>query len=172
MDTIQDFWEWDQETDVWTRKADFGGSGRSGAVGFSIGTKGYIGTGSSLDGWDIEVSNPLNDFWEWDQATNIWTRKADFGGSERIQVVGFSIGNKGYIGTGYGNGTYQRDIWEWDQATDIWIKKALLAGTARASAFGVSIGNKGYIGTGYWDNGEFEEYVSLNDLWEFDPALE
>ena len=28
----------------WTRKADFGGSIRSGAVGFSIGSKGYVGT--------------------------------------------------------------------------------------------------------------------------------
>ena len=173
---LQDFWEWDLETDVWTRKADFGGSGgRLSAVGFSIGTKGYIGTGSGSDGWeswDNWDSYSLNDFWEWDQATNIWTRKADFGGSERIQAVGFSIGNKGYIGTGFDNQSYLRDIWEWDQSTDTWVKKALLAGTGRASAFGVSIGNKGYIGTGYMYNGEFDEGVTLNDLWEFDPALE
>ena len=31
--------------DTWTQKADFGGTVRYGAVGFSIGSKGYIGTG-------------------------------------------------------------------------------------------------------------------------------
>ena len=40
------------------QKTDFGGVGRYAAVGFSIGTKGYIGTGS--DG-----SNK-KDFWEYE----------------------------------------------------------------------------------------------------------
>ena len=31
--------------DTWTQKADFGGTARDSAVGFSIGSKGYIGTG-------------------------------------------------------------------------------------------------------------------------------
>jgi len=30
---------------TWTQKANFGEIGRAGAVGFSIGTKGYVGTG-------------------------------------------------------------------------------------------------------------------------------
>src|ERR1035437_9962904 len=32
---------------TWTQKANFGGAGRWGAAGFSIGTKGYIGVGAS-----------------------------------------------------------------------------------------------------------------------------
>ena len=40
------------------------------------------------------------DFWEYDPATNAWTQKADFGGTARLDAVGFSIGSKGYIGTG------------------------------------------------------------------------
>ena len=40
------------------------------------------------------------DFWEYDPATNTWTQKADFGGTTRSVAVGFSIGSKGYIGTG------------------------------------------------------------------------
>ena len=51
-------------SNTWCRKIDFGGVARIGAVGFSIGTKGYIGTGSTA---------LLTDFWEWDQLTNIWT---------------------------------------------------------------------------------------------------
>ena len=43
---------------TWSQKADFGGVGRYTAVGFSIGSKGYIGTG-----WDINVKK--KDFWEY-----------------------------------------------------------------------------------------------------------
>ena len=39
----------------WTQRTDFGGVARSAAVGFSIGSKGYIGTGSSPSG--------TKDFW-------------------------------------------------------------------------------------------------------------
>jgi N-acetylneuraminic acid mutarotase len=163
-DYYQDFWEWDQATNVWTKKADFPGNTRSGAVGFSIGNKGYIGTGKS-DG-----ASYTKDFWEWDQATNIWTKKADFAGNPRESAVGFSIGNKGYIGTGYtGNGdgnAFYKDFWEWDQATNLWTKKSDFTGDARASAFGVSIGNKGYIGTG--GDGSSINYA-FHDLWEYDP---
>src|SRR5262245_18554267 len=78
---------------TWKRKADFGGTARHGAVGFSIGSKGYIGTG-------FDDSN-RKDFWEYDPATNAWTQKADFGGVARSFAPGFSIGSKGYIGTGF-----------------------------------------------------------------------
>ena len=62
---------------TWTQKADFGWSPRWGAVGFSIGNKGYIGMG-----WDVS-NQPLKNFWEYDQIANTWTQKADFGGGER-----------------------------------------------------------------------------------------
>ncbi len=137
-------------------KANFGGIGRAKAVGFSIGIKGYIGTGTSND------TNGLNDFWEWDQAANTWTQMANFGGTPRMGAVGFSIGTKGYIGTGY-DGANKKDFWEWDQATNTWMQKANFGGTARAYAVGFSIGTKAYIGTG--DDGVYK-----NDFWEWDQA--
>ena len=42
------------------------------------------------------------DFWEYDPVLNTWTQKADFGGAARGDAVGFSIGDKGYIGHGRG----------------------------------------------------------------------
>jgi hypothetical protein len=53
----KDFWEYDPVTNAWTQRADFGGTGRSGAVGFSIGSKGYIGIGGDSN------NAFLNDFW-------------------------------------------------------------------------------------------------------------
>ena len=44
-------------------------------------------------------------------APNTWTQKADCGGAERIYPVGFSIGGKGYLGTGWDGSAYQRDFW-------------------------------------------------------------
>jgi PKD repeat protein len=141
----------------WVPKADFGGSKREFAVGFSIGTKGYMGTG--LDG------TYKKDFWAWDQATNAWTQKADFGGTPRYRAVGFSIGAKGYIGTGEDNTSInQKDFWEYDPFANAWTKKTDLPGVVRQLAVGFAIGNKGYIGTGA--NGG----TNLGDFMEFDPS--
>ena len=77
-------------TNVWTRKADYPGNSAGGEVGFSIGTKGYVGAGIA------------NEFWEYDPATDTWTQKSSMPGTYGIAgAVGFSIGTKGYIGTGY-----------------------------------------------------------------------
>lgn len=157
-----DFWEWDQATNTWTQKANLPGPARGNAVGFSIGNKGYIGTGGFS-------SSPLNDFWEWDQATNIWTQKSNFPGVARITAVGFSIGTKGYIGIGWRNppSTFFVDFYEWDQATDTWTPKANFLGTPRLEASGFSIGTKGYIGTG-----KDATSIYLNDFWEWNQSTD
>lgn len=146
-------------TNIWVRKADFAnGLKRSSAVGFSIGTKGYIGTGDSPN------ATYSNDFWEYNPANNTWTQKANFGGVGRSEAVGFGIGTKGYIGTGYTNGTtYLNDFWEYNPATNIWTQKNNLGGVARKSAVGFEANGKGYIGTGKSSSDD------LNDFWEFDP---
>src|SRR6187399_3250718 len=81
---------------TWTQKANVFTTPRCGAVGFSIGNKGYMGTGLQFG----LSPNYFNDFWEWDQASSSWTQKANFPGSARGDAVGFSITNKGYILTG------------------------------------------------------------------------
>jgi hypothetical protein len=146
---------------TWTQKADFGATARSGAVGFSIGNKGYIGTGTT------GLSAYRNDFWEYDPATNAWTQKADFAGGVRYLATGFSIGSKGYIGTGRDGSLRHNDFWEYDPAANTWTQKADFGGTARYEAVGFSIGSKGYIGTG-WDS--FVSNTKMNDFWEYDPA--
>ena len=132
-------------SDTWTQKADFGGTARALAVGFSIGSKGYIGTG--YDGSYSDTS----DFWEYDPTANTWTQKADFGGTARDLAVGFSIGSKGYIGTGQAiiQATIQQTSGSMTLLANTWTQKADFGGTARDGAVGFSIGSKGYIGTGY-----------------------
>jgi hypothetical protein len=141
---------------IWTQKANFGVTGRNSAVSFSIGSKGYIGTG-------YEGLVGKSDFWEYDPIGNSWTQKANFGGTARYDAVGFSIGSKGYIGTGY-DGVRRNDFWEYDPIGNSWTQKANFGGTARNDAVGFSIGSKGYIGTGY------DNVSERNDFWEYDPT--
>jgi len=56
-------------------KAMFPGNGRLAAVGiyFSVGTKGYVGTG-----WNGTGAYDESDFWEYDASTNTWTQKTGF----------------------------------------------------------------------------------------------
>src|ERR1035437_932305 len=77
---------------VWTQKANYGAGAVERAVGFSIGTKGYIICGMP--------NCSFQQVWEWDQATNVWTQKASYPGQGTAYGSGFSIGTKGYYGTG------------------------------------------------------------------------
>jgi hypothetical protein len=142
---------------AWTQKGGFLGTARAWAVGFSVGSKGYI-----ITGWD---GSDKNDFWEYDPDGGAWTQRMDFPGTPRDAAVGFSIGRKGYIGTGGDNSslTLYGDFWEYDPDSNIWTQKAPFGGTARWGAVGFSIGGKGYIGTGD-DGTSFRK-----DFWEYDP---
>jgi N-acetylneuraminic acid mutarotase len=163
---LKDFWRYDPILNTWTEKAEFPGTARRFAIGFSIGSKGYLGFG------DSGFSGYKKDFWEYDPATDTWTEKAQIGGKGRAATAGFSIGNKGYVGPGgsvANGGGIARDFWEYDPATNIWTQKATFPGTGRWTAIGFSIANKGYVGTGYYELNDYA-LASLNDFWEYDPA--
>src|SRR6266446_9212732 len=84
---------------------------------------------------------------------------------KKFSSGGFSIGSKGYIGTGDNYPVFYTDFWEYDPATDIWTQKADFGGAGRGVAVGFSIGNKGYIGTGY------NNIIGITkDFWEYDPV--
>ncbi|NOU37663.1 MAG: hypothetical protein HOO89_03050 [Ferruginibacter sp.] len=152
-----DFWEYNPSSNTWVQKANFAGAARSYAVGISIGTKGYVGTGNSTIGRQ-------NDFWEYDPNTNTWLQKANFGGTERYSAVGFAFGSKGYIGTGHDGFGFKNDFWEYDPSANTWVQKANFGGTERYSAVGFAFGSKGYIGTGH------DGFGFKNDFWEYVPG--
>jgi N-acetylneuraminic acid mutarotase len=156
---LKDFWEYDAQTDQWSRKADFGGEERQAAAGFSIEGKGYVCAGMLSD------FSLKNDFWEYDPQTDRWTQKADFGGEPRLLPFGFSIGAKGFVGAGgLDTRLYSKDLWEYDPSNDRWVKRADFGGGARFGAVGFSIDGRGYAGTG-----QNAERLFTADFWEFDP---
>ena len=104
------------------------------------------------------------DFWEYDPTSNNWTPKADFAGGERYLAVGFSIWQKGYIGTGTDWNELYKDFWEYDPASDTWTRKADFGGVGRKDAIGLSNGQKGFVGIG-----EIGLFSFTDDFWEYTP---
>lgn len=142
----------------WVELSDFDGVPRTDAVGFAIGSKGYIGTG-----YDGDVRHV--DFWEYDVTKNSWTQKADFPGVARHGASGFGTDTKGYIGLGNDGKNKLKDFYEYDPTSNTWTKKADFGGPARASAVAMTINNKGYIGTGY-------DVIYFKDFWEYTPGTD
>ncbi len=166
----KDFWEYDPASNSWLQVADLEGGERMGAIGFSIDYKGYVGTGYHYDYYNY-YSPYYTDLWEYDPVSDSWMAKADFPGGVREGAVGFSIGSKGYTGTGYMGGLpnddFTKDFWEFDPGTNTWIQKADFEGGSRYGSSGFSIGDKGYIGMG-----TDEDYIEYNDLWQYDPVAD
>jgi N-acetylneuraminic acid mutarotase len=95
-----------------------------------------------------------------------WITRSSFEGVARSEAAAFTIGNKGYVVTGYDGTKRLKDLWQYDPEYNFWQQKAEFPGIARNNAAGFSIGDKGYIGTG------FDGYNKLKDFWEYNPATD
>lgn len=152
----------------WTQKSDFPGTKREFPFSFSIGTKGYVGGGMD------SLNNFLNDFWEYNPATDLWTQKANFAGGQIQNASGFSALNKGYVvfglvadnsAIGY---YFTNDLWEYDPVTDAWTQKSSIPTIGRQGATAFSSSNVGFAGFGMdWTNA-----TVYNDLWKYEPMTD
>jgi hypothetical protein len=101
--SYNDFYEYNPANDTWTPKADVTIYDLVYGTAFSISNIGYLLSGSSGSG---------SNFAAYDPATDTWVQLANLA-SGRNQAVGFSIGNKGYIGTGHDGNGRRRDFWQY-----------------------------------------------------------
>ncbi len=162
----KDFWEYDPVTDVWTQRPDIPGAapsvntGRYNAVGFSVGTKGYIGGG-------LGPAGVRKDFWQFDPTSNTWIQRLDIPGQPREQAFGFGIGNRGYVGGGYANGQGDfKDFHEFDPASNTWTARPDFGGGKRMGAATFVLDTKGFVAGGYSSTSD----TYYNELWEYDQA--
>jgi len=154
-----DLWEYDPNTNVWTQMASLPAAARSGAVGFAIGSKGFVGTGL-----DVNLTH-LQDLWAYDPLNNTWSQRTSLPGPSRWHAVGVAAGGKGYVGTGQGAVNPLADWWEYDPVANAWSAKASMA-NIRTSATSFAVDGKCYVGTGIGNL----SLDLLNDLHEYDPA--
>ncbi|AJR15537.1 putative exported protein [Leptospira interrogans serovar Linhai str. 56609] len=163
-----DLWKYDPTTDSWMQKANIPSPvGYRHASGFALNGKGYYGLG-------IDNNSTLYKNWrEYNPITNQWVSKLNFPGPARFGAVSFTIGNKGYLGTGSttdisdGNNV-KSDFWEYNPTTDSWRKIAgLPTVNRRVYATSFVIGTTGYVGGGSPDD---VKNASLQDFWKYQPV--
>jgi hypothetical protein len=123
-------------------------------MAFSIGGKGYVGGGTPDD-----IFTYLNNYWQYDTA-DVWTPIASFPGTARGGGVGFSIGNFGYVSTGYDDNIDYKDLWKYNPVSNTWYQRTNFGGVARDGDISFVINNKAYVGTGEDFNANL-----LSDLW-------
>lgn len=114
---LGDFWEYDPDTDEWSRIEDFPGTARYNSVAFAVGTSGYIGTGYDGDEYN-------SDFYEFDGNTKTWREIVSYPGEKIESGVAFTVNNKGYVCAGRNNGLYNLDFWEFDPESVAWTKRS------------------------------------------------
>lgn len=99
-----------------------------------------------------------------------WMQRADLPGNGRHRAIGFSIGNKGYMGMGHMNGTgvniVYHDWWQFDPASNSWTQKADYAnGTGQYGACAFSTSKFGFIGGGTAFTNQFYKYDPILNTW-------
>lgn len=114
---VNDFWEFDPASTVgWVQKRDIANTKedsydddyttivRSNASSFVINNKGYITSG--------ENGANVSETWQYDPATDVWTRRTGFEGAGRTGAVGFTVAGRGFLLTGRNGSTPYDDVWE------------------------------------------------------------
>ncbi len=144
---------------VWNSKAPYPSFPRHRTSALAIGNKGYMGLGHINSG---TISQAYHDWWEYDPATNSWTQKADYP-LDRFAVTGFTIGNKGYLGSGNEQNFGDRaEFFEYDPLANVWTPKANFP-IAAGGNISFAINGIGYMGFG--NSVGLYSYDPSSDIW-------
>jgi N-acetylneuraminic acid mutarotase len=105
-------------------------------------------------------------------AQDFWIPRDSVKGPGKSVASAFVANGQGYIVAGLTSGGFVRSMYSYDVNQDDWDDEQSMGGLnggglSRGSACSFSIGGKGYICLGQGDNTDY-----LNDVWEYDPALD
>jgi len=156
---LNDWWGWDPCSGTWTNlgTSPLGSGGLS--FIFAIGPYIYVGGGG------YPCGGPRSDFYQYDPATNTWTRKADLP-VPLHGAAGASDGTYGYIACGQtSGGAYTNTLYQYDPSTDSWTALSTVpGGVGRWTPFMAYYQDKLYIGGGQSSSG------CRNDFYAYDIA--
>lgn len=163
----KDMWQYDEDLNSWTQKADFPGVSRYGAVAYGRASSAYVGLGEQDNSGGIV--DYKTDFYEYDEATNTWSAKANFPGQGRFYGFPFFVNGKFYVVAGRSeNGSsqwvYIKDMWAYDPGTNTWTQKTSYPGSGSMGLAGFVLGQYAYLGLGYDGSSNFD------DFWRYDPV--
>lgn len=110
----KEFYEYNSLTNQWTKKADFAGGSRYGAVSFTLNGKGYLGGG--IEGTIVNQAI-YSDVWQYTPASDTWLKVEDYPGEGKFDAISNVINGKAFIGTGDKRSnskiTFENDFWEY-----------------------------------------------------------
>ena len=159
---LNDWWEYDIDTDTWTEKEDFPSTVRHHPYFFGIGDFVYVGFGHH--GSDI-----FNDFYRYDPATDEWTEVASLPEQGRVAGTQFAYDGKGYILSGQGE-THSNlptgEFWEYDPDADDWTELMAHPGGGRWAPGSFEISGNIYFTCGEANTGEKRDMM----VFGLDPA--
>lgn len=159
IDTLNECWQYDSNTDVWTQLDTFPGKPRVKALGVAINGKGYVGMGSS---GEIYENSAFNDFYEFDPTTGKWTAKAPFPGPASNDLAYAVVNGCLYTAMGFTGIERSNDTYRYDPATDVWTKLDDCDGSYSATA-SFSIGSSLYVAGGFQGR-------NIRTMFRFDTA--
>ncbi|MBN2757427.1 MAG: hypothetical protein JXR51_09640 [Bacteroidales bacterium] len=155
------------------------GSGRTGAIAFSVNNRGYFGLGRT------ELNQFLTDFYEFDPNSGTWGQMKEFPGSGRANAVAFPIDDQGFVGTGDNivwsgetvvSGDSMSDFYRYDPFNNVWypladyttndVDNLVPKKVTRAVGFYSPSTDLGYIGFGYVVEGT--DHMQ-QDIWYYRP---
>lgn len=165
----------------WYYVTDIPGQSRTQSFSFAIGSKAYVGTGVYQNYMYLE------DMWEYDTETGVWTQKANYPEGKVRGPMAFTLNNKAYVGLGYReNGTNEGEkmdtFYEYDPMSNNWTRKHDYPGgwDGYYSRDAVTLNGKGYYFTEITDwvpgaGGDrgvnLYEYDPISDRWTFINSL-
>lgn len=151
--------EYNPTTNTWTAKTSMPGTGRHLCVGFSIGTKVYVGLG-------VYASAPHpTDFYQYETSTDTWTNLGAWPSNGISGGFAWTINGKAYVGGADLNGA--KGLYEFNPANNTWTAKAPCPTFIQYTA-AFTVNNKGYYSCGWngsQDRAETFEYDPSNDTW-------
>lgn len=104
-----------------------------------------------------------------DENIGNWVDRSIFDGTPRSGAFAFTIGNFGYMGTGFDGDDRLSDVWVYDMEGNFWAQLADFPGTPRSSAVAFTINGNAYIGLGYDGDdelGDFYRYNVGSNTWD------
>lgn len=100
-------YQFDPQNFTWKKMADFTGTPRQTAIGFTINNKGYVGGGQK------GYAEAFKDFYSFDPVANVWKLVGDIGDKGRAWGCASVVNGKAYLGTGWDFGaSFFNDWWE------------------------------------------------------------
>lgn len=120
----------------------------------------------------LYIYDDIDNFWEFNPATNTWTKKTSYLYGRRNGTIMFATNGKVYVGGGYREFDLQPDntFYEFDIAANTWKQIANFPdtfGNFRSEAAAFVINNVAYVGCGATNTGmsDFYKYNPANNTW-------